>query len=446
MQPKSNMKLKYCPILDSFVKIREFSPDEIEQFLSDVDIPDKRSYQKLVVGAAVPEHLDKYLSVGYEDLDGGYDQESVVEELYRMCIKVNPTLNIYNISIPVNQPDESVSVPLARRKAFRSRIREAAGIERALRRRVIGQDEAVARVARAIQSARIGIKDPERPVGSFLFAGQTGVGKTELAKALAELLTGSEKNMVRVDCSEFSQPHEYSKLIGAPPGYVGYEDGGTLGDLLAKYPENVVLFDEIEKANTKLHNLLLQIMDEGFVSDNRQQRICFRQAVVILTSNVGAERIQAVKGTVGFRPPDASAQSVRQQETLKGMQAIFSPEFLNRLDEIICFTPLTPAHSRDIVKQMLQAVRRSLADTRIGIRFTRGVVDYLVRNGTDPDYGARPLKRAIRRYIETPLTERIVHEPPALPVSYLARVSGGEIRFVRQRCGGVPCRAPQRQV
>ncbi len=437
MQAKSNMKLKYCPILDSFVKIREFSPDEIDLFLSGVEIPDKRAYQEFVVRAAVPEYRDKYLSVGYQEpgMDEGYDQESVVEELYRMCIKVNPTLNIYNISIPVNQPDEPTALPLARRQTFRNHIREAAGIEKALRRRVIGQDEAVARVARAIQSAKIGIRDSDRPVGCFLFAGQTGVGKTELAKALAECLTGSEKNMVRVDCSEFSQPHEYSKLIGAPPGYVGYEDGGTLGDALAKHPENVVLFDEIEKANTKLHNLLLQILDEGYVSDNRQRQICFRQAVVILTSNVGAEQIQALKGAVGFRRAEPSAESVRQRETFKGMQAVFSPEFLNRLDEIICFRSLSPADSRHIVRQMLRGVRRNLADTRIGIRFTRGVVDYLVRNGMDPDYGARPLKRAIRRYIETPLTELIIHEPPSLPSDYLARVSGGKIRFVRQGTG-----------
>ncbi len=446
MQPKSNMKLKYCPILDSFIKIREFSPDEIDQLLSGVEIPDKRAYQEFVVSTAVPEYREKYLAVGYGDMDGGYDEENVVEELYRMCIKVNPTLNIYNISIPVHSSAESASMRLAKPKAFRSRIREAAGIEKALRRRVIGQDDAVARVARAVQSARLGIRDAQRPVGCFLFAGQTGVGKTELAKALAELLTGSEKNMVRVDCSEFSQPHEYSKLIGAPPGYVGYEDGGNLGDALAKHPENVVLFDEIEKANTKLHNLLLQIMDEGYVSDNRQRRICFRQAVVILTSNVGTQRVQAMKGTVGFCRTDSPDASVRQRETLKGMRTVFSPEFLNRLDDIICFNSLSPGHSRDIVRQMLQAVRRNLADTRIGIRFTRGVVDYLVRNGMDPDYGARPLKRAIRHYIETPLTELIIQEPPPLPASYIARVSGGKVQFVRQQNGRLPGRAERTRV
>jgi len=431
MQLKSNLKLKYCPMLDSFIKIREFSQEEIDLFFNHTDIRDKRSYQDLVIRETLPEFNQKIVKMIHNDGEIGFDMEGAIDELYRMCIKVNPALNIYNISIPVQEmEDPQPRLQPNKKRDVKSRIQEIRGLEETLKRRVIGQDEAIQRIVQSIQSAKIGIKDPNRPVGCFIFAGQTGVGKTELAKAVAEFLVGSEKEMIRVDCSEFSQPHEYAKLIGAPPGYVGYEDGGSLTTPLLKHPENVVLFDEIEKANTKLHNLLLQIMDEGDLTDNKGRKIPFYDAVVILTTNVGVEGLEEMKGAVGFTKEEHFGQDIVERETLKALEKTFRPEFLNRIDEIICFNPLGAESIRKIVRLLLSRLKKNLAEMKISIRFTQGVIDFISREGMDPRYGARPLHRAIKQYIETPLTEKIIKSPHALPMKVLAKISGRQIVFV----------------
>ncbi len=434
MQLKSNLKMRYCPMIDSFIKIREFSTEEMEHFFQNVDISDKRSYQELVVQAAIPEYNEKALSLVQSEYDREIDVESAIDELYRMCIKVNPSLNIYNVSIPVQ--DKEQRAPLFRsrdKKDFLDRIQEVQGIEEALQKRVIGQVEAIAKVCRSIKSARVGIKDPNRPVGCFIFAGQTGVGKTELAKALAEFITGDEAHMVRVDCSEYSLPHEYSKLIGAPPGYVGYDDGGSLAEPLLKRPENVVLFDEIEKADPKMHNLLLQVMDEGIITDNKGRKISFQDAVVILTSNVGVEGIEEMKSAVGFTRQETFGREFVEKETLKSLEKTFRPEFLNRLDEVICFNSLDYEENLKIVQNLMARLKKNLSTMKIFFRFTKGVADFLIREGTDPRYGARPLKRAIKKYIETPLTEKVMQDPSSISKKILAKMSGNKVVFVEDK-------------
>ncbi|NOY53958.1 MAG: ATP-dependent Clp protease ATP-binding subunit [Deltaproteobacteria bacterium] len=434
MQLKSNLKLKYCPMLDSFIKIREFSQEEIDIFSNHTDIRDKRSYQDLVIRETIPDFNEKILKLIHNDGEIGFDMEGAIDELYRMCIKVNPALNIYNISIPVQEGGTpQLHLQPGRKRDVRNRIQEIRGLEETLKRRIIGQDEAIRRIVQSIQSAKIGIKDPHRPVGCFIFAGQTGVGKTELAKAVAECLVGSEKEMIRVDCSEFSQPHEYAKLIGAPPGYVGYEDGGSLTTPLLKNPENVVLFDEIEKANSKLHNLLLQIMDEGDLTDNKGRKIPFHDAVVILTTNVGVEGLDAMKNAVGFTKEEQPGRKIVERETLKALEKTFRPEFLNRIDEIICFRPLGTESIRKIVRLLLSRLKKNLSQMKISIRFTQGVIDFISREGMDPRYGARPLQRAIKQYIEVPLTERILHAKEEFPMKVVARISGRRIVFVADR-------------
>ncbi len=434
MQPKSNLKLKYCPILDSFIKIKELAKNDIDRFLSNAKIRDKRSYQELVIRATIPEFSSNILYRIHDDYENSFDSDSILDELYRMCIKVNPFLNIYNITIPVpEQTEKTHPVPQEEKKNLQKRIEEIRGLQEALRKRVVGQDEAIAQVARSIQCAKIGIKDPNRPVGCFIFAGQTGVGKTELAKAVAEFITGDEKNMVRIDCSEFSQPHEYSKLIGAPPGYVGYEDGGTLTETLLNNPNNVVLFDEIEKASPKLHNLLLQIMDEGFLTDSKGRKIPFQDAVVILTSNVGVEGLDEMKKAVGYRKTETFDQEIIQLETRKALEKTFRPEFLNRVDQVICFRALDRRSSRKIVRMLLKRIEKDLSEMDLSLRFTGGAIDYLIRKGTDRRYGARPLKRAIKQFVETPLTQRIVEDPTLRPGRLLARMSGGKLVFIRDR-------------
>ncbi|MCU0620104.1 MAG: ATP-dependent Clp protease ATP-binding subunit [Gemmatimonadales bacterium] len=270
---------------------------------------------------------------------------------------------------------------------------------------VVGQDEAIKAVSRAIRRSRAGLKDPKRPIGSFIFCGPTGVGKTELARALARFLFADASALIRVDMSEYMEKFSVSRLIGAPPGYVGYEDSGTLTKAVRRKPYSVVLLDEIEKAHPDVFNILLQVLDEGHLTDNYGRLIDFKNTVVIMTSNVGARDIMQGK-TLGFHGASGGASFDRMQETVKEeLQKTFNPEFLNRLDDVIVFHPLEKEHIAQIVRILLGEVQRRLGDE---IRLTPAAVDFLVDKGFDKSYGARPLRRAIQRHIEDPLSERIL--------------------------------------
>ena len=270
---------------------------------------------------------------------------------------------------------------------------------------VVGQDEAIKAVSRAIRRSRAGLKDPSRPIGSFVFSGPTGVGKTELARALAKFLFADASALIRVDMSEYMEKFSVSRLIGAPPGYVGYEDSGTLTKAVRRKPYSVVLLDEIEKAHPDVFNILLQVLDEGHLTDNYGRVIDFKNTVVIMTSNVGARDIMQGK-TLGFHTQDARASFEKMQERIKDeMNKVFNPEFLNRLDDIIVFHPLSREHISSIVGILLRDVQRRIGDE---VKLTQAAVDFLVEKGYDESFGARPLKRAIQRYIEDPLSEKIL--------------------------------------
>ncbi len=270
---------------------------------------------------------------------------------------------------------------------------------------VVGQDEAIKAVSRAIRRSRAGLKDPSRPIGSFVFSGPTGVGKTELARALAKFLFADASALIRVDMSEYMEKFSVSRLIGAPPGYVGYEDSGTLTKAVRRKPYSVVLLDEIEKAHPDVFNILLQVLDEGHLTDNYGRVIDFKNTVVIMTSNVGARDIMQGK-TLGFHTQDSKASFEKMQERIKDeMNKVFNPEFLNRLDDIIVFHPLSREHISSIVGILLRDVQRRIGDE---VRLTPAAIDFLVEKGYDESFGARPLKRAIQRYIEDPLSERIL--------------------------------------
>jgi ATP-dependent Clp protease ATP-binding subunit ClpB len=268
---------------------------------------------------------------------------------------------------------------------------------------VIGQDEAVQAVSEAVMRARSGLKDPQRPIGSFIFLGPTGVGKTELARALAEFLFDDDKAMIRIDMSEYQEKHAVARLLGAPPGYVGYEEGGQLTESVRRRPYCVVLFDEIEKAHSDVFNVLLQILDDGRLTDGQGRTVDFKNTIVIMTSNIGSPRILEYRGAfsgVGFE---------RMKETvLEELRGHFRPEFLNRVDEIITFQRLTQEELKQIVEIQLQTLRARLKDRRIELALSDSAREHLVTVGYDPAYGARPLKRAIQKEIETPLARMLV--------------------------------------
>jgi len=275
---------------------------------------------------------------------------------------------------------------------------------------VIGQDEAIRAIARSIRRSRAGLKDPRRPIGSFIFCGPTGVGKTELARALARFLFADENALIRVDMSEYMEKFSVSRLIGAPPGYVGYEDSGTLTKAIRRKPYSVVLLDEIEKAHPDVFNILLQVLDEGHLTDNYGRVIDFKNTVVIMTSNVGARDLMKGK-SLGFAAGESADQVSfeRMSDKVKQeLQNVFNPEFLNRLDDVIVFHPLSREHIAQIVSILLKDVRKRLAEEELTLKLSDAATDFLVRHGFDEQYGARPLKRAIQRYIEDPLSEKIL--------------------------------------
>jgi ATP-dependent Clp protease ATP-binding subunit ClpC len=281
-------------------------------------------------------------------------------------------------------------------------------MEEEMHQSVVAQDEAIRAIARSIRRGRAGLKDPKRPIGSFIFCGPTGVGKTELARALARFLFADAQALIRVDMSEYMEKFSVSRLIGAPPGYVGYEDSGALTKAIRRKPYSVVLLDEIEKAHPDVFNILLQVLDEGHLTDNYGRVIDFKNTVVIMTSNVGAKDITKNR-TMGFGTADSATSFARMSEKIREeLQHVFNPEFLNRLDDVIIFHPLEREHIARIVSILLRDVSKRLQEEELSLKLTDGAVDFLVKHGFDQSYGARPLKRAIQRFIEDPLSEKIL--------------------------------------
>lgn len=287
-------------------------------------------------------------------------------------------------------------------------------LEEELHKRVIGQDEAVHAVATAIRRARAGMKDPKRPIGSFLFLGSTGVGKTELARALAECMFGSEKNMIRFDMSEYMEKHEVSRLVGAPPGYVGYEEGGQLTDAVRKTPYSVILFDEVEKAHPDFFNILLQVLDDGRLTDGQGRTVDFTNAVIIMTSNLGSTLLKNQMKKLGFKAEDKGEKEETFEDVKKLMmdevKHTLRPEFINRIDEIIVFHPLTASDLSSIVNLMLAKVGEKLARFEVKLDASEEAKKLLIAHGTDVEYGARPLRRTIQKEVEDPISELILQD------------------------------------
>ena len=273
-------------------------------------------------------------------------------------------------------------------------------MEDTLRKRVVGQDEAVRSISNAVRRARAGLQDPNRPMGSFLFLGPTGVGKTELTKALAQFLFDDEQAMVRIDMSEFMEKHAVARLIGAPPGYVGYEEGGSLTEAVRRRPYQVILFDEVEKAHPDVFNVLLQVLDEGRLTDGQGRVVDFRNTLIILTSNLGGEILA--------KQEEGHDSGELRSQVMEIVRASFRPEFLNRLDEVILFHRLQRAQMGTIVEIQLSRLEKLLFDRKIDLKLDDAAKDWLAEKGYDPVYGARPLKRVIQRYLQNPLAMQIL--------------------------------------
>jgi ATP-dependent protease Clp ATPase subunit len=415
---KGKIKIKFCESLDRFVEIRVFSEADINKIFKNVKITDKKSYKRLILSTAIVNYHEEIMPLIFNENNYSLFGEIAEQELYNLCISVNPQLDIKKVTITIesNEKDEEM-VPLLDNEEEGAIGDEDSITERLLnmedylKQRIVGQDEAIKVVSQAIRKAHVGLRNPDRPIGTFLFVGQTGVGKTELAKALTEFLVGNEKELIRIDCSEFAQSHEYAKLIGAPPGYVGHKDGGMLTEAVKNKPRSVVLFDEIEKAHEKVHNLLLQIMDAGTLTDSKGEQVSFKNCVLIMTSNVGVKSVDKAEAAIGFGDhKKVIDHDFKTQEMLKTLKKAFKPEFINRIDEIVNFRELTYEDNLKIVEIMLKDVLKRLHRLSYDLKITDAMKKFLVDHGWDPKMGARPLKRSIQRYVESPLSEMILNK------------------------------------
>jgi ATP-dependent Clp protease ATP-binding subunit ClpC len=342
------------------------------------------------------EELESSLEDQLDDLKAAWDRDS------------SPTVTVADIAEIVSMWTGIPVTELAEEESDR-----LLHMEDELHKHIIGQEEAIEKIAKAVRRSRAGLKDPKRPVGSFIFLGPTGVGKTELTKALAKFMFGSEDALIHLDMSEFMERHSVSRLVGAPPGYIGYDDAGQLTEAIRRRPYSIVVFDEIEKAHQEAHNMLLQIMEEGHITDARGRKVDFRNAMVIMTSNIGADLIQK-NASIGFNlANDEEATRKRDYEDmrrklLKSLKGTFRPEFINRVDSVVVFHALSKENIRDIVALELNKVRERLVEKHLKLEITPEGVDLLVKLGYNPEMGARPLRRVIQEKIENQLSDAVL--------------------------------------
>ena len=431
---ETQVVLKYCEVIDEFIKVRVFTDDDVGLLVDPDGVSNRRAYQRSVVEATVLDYQNSVLPL-FKKFNRIYKPEALEDVLYQICVEVNPHLEIHQVSLPMDDGEEAL---LDEGNSLRRELSEKVfGIERDLMSRVIGQNDAVRTISKAVKKAAVGLKDPRKPIGVYLMIGSTGSGKTELAKVVTEHLFDRTANLVRVDCSEFALPHEYAKLIGAPPGYIGHNEGGFLTEAVKSRHSCVVLFDEIEKAHHKIHNLLLQLMDEGTLTDGKGNLVQFNNALVLLTSNLGVHEIQAVKNRCGFDSAKrVSLSRAEQTEAFHAaMKNTFSPEFLNRLDDVIIFNTLTEKDCQRIARLQLQDVSRYLSATGIKLQFSPKIDIHLASVGFSEEYGARELRRVIKTEIETPLAELLLEGAYAQGDTVQVGLRRGKVQFsgVRQK-------------
>ncbi|MGY3765840.1 ATP-dependent Clp protease ATP-binding subunit [Vagococcus vulneris] len=364
--------------------------------------------QELLVKEIIGRKDQAIRQLNFEDAAAIREEEKkAVSKLEKMVEKHGPKSNEYQTQVTDEDIAKVVSqwtgVPL--QEVEKTESDRLLDLESVLHQRVVGQDEAVIAVSKAIRRSRSGLKDPKRPIGSFMFLGPTGVGKTELAKTLAEEMFGSEDALIRIDMSEFMEKHTTSRLVGSPPGYIGHDEGGQLTEKIRRRPYSVILFDEVEKAHPEVFNVLLQVLDDGHLTDSKGRKVDFKNTVIVMTSNIGATSLRDEK-TVGFGSADASHDyKAMKSRILEELKKAFRPEFLNRVDETVVFHQLSKEEIHEIVKIMSRSIVDRLAEQDITLKMTAGAIDVISKEGFDPEYGARPIRRALQKEVEDRLSE-----------------------------------------
>ncbi|WP_456399786.1 ATP-dependent Clp protease ATP-binding subunit [Mesoaciditoga sp.] len=438
----------------------EFAVKLSQRYISDhylpdkaIDVIDEAGARARLQNMIIPDEIkrieieiknaqeEKELAVARQDYDQAAEIRLRERELqqrlnaaYNRWKKAHETEIIHIGTEDVSQIVSNwTGIPLT--KIEKSESQKLLSLEKELHKRVVSQEEAIRAISQAIRRARAGLKDPRKPTGSFMFLGPTGVGKTELAKALAEYLFGDENSLIRIDMSEYMERFAVSRLVGAPPGYVGYEEGGTLTEKIRRKPFSVVLLDEIEKAHPDVFNILLQILDEGRLTDSQGHTVDFRNTIIIMTSNLGGEIINKTKHALGFVEENSEEASYSSMKSIvmEEVKRTFRPEFLNRLDEVIVFHPLKKKDIEKIIDILMKDVKKRIEERGMRITLNRKAKEYIISKGFDPIYGARPLKREIQRDIEDPLSEELLANKFSLGDTIVVSVNRGRIVFRKRK-------------
>jgi len=455
---KNIKDLKYIAIqkfwkrIQQYITIKQFEESDVDALLGERSFDTRTAFEQYVVTICVEEIEDLFVRLDKLGLPLRVDPPVLIHELYEICRASNPFLDfdMYKEDLPEDGSLDpfasfhrtaeagSEGGPLGQRKKiklFRHVGRPLLlDLGNRMKKRVVGQDDTIKDLVEAIQRSSVGLKDPEQPIGSFVFTGYTGCGKTYTAKILAEELTGSSKGIVIIDCSEYTVDHEYAKLIGAPSGYIGYEQGGYLTNAIRKQPFSIVLFDEIEKASEKVHQLLLQIMEEARLTDGKGHHVSFKDTIIIMTSNIGVREVDEVSKTIGFGDvgkitPDKHFKAIKE-----ALKKKFKPEFLNRITSIIDFNRLTEENYLDIIRLELDKLKRNLKLNNTGysnlkLNFDESLCRFIYDKGIDEDFGARPLKRAIETEVSSPFAMRLLNEDVGENAKVNIYVEDGELKI-----------------
>lgn len=444
---------KWWKRINQYIEIKKFFEKDIVSILNKKFFHNRSSFQTFVVSLCVVNSEDLFTMLDTMGIPGRVAPPILMHEVYNLCEITNPFLiyeNAQKLSDEqLEEEDQSSAyggnktsmVGQAKKQRQRRQLKfrnvskkDLLRLGDAMKISLVGQDEAVDEIVATIQRASVGLKDPIKPIGSFLFAGKTGCGKTLSAKVLADELIKERKNLVTIDCSEYSSDHEYSKLIGAPAGYIGYDQGGYLTNAVTENPFSVIVFDEIEKASSKVHELLLQVMDEGRLTDGKGKSVSFKNTVIIMTSNVGIEEVASIKSTIGFGDVAELTDMKQSKAISKAIKNKFKPEFINRIDSIVNFKSLTKKDYMRIIDIELYKLNDNLRHNATEYKnceldFDNKVKGFIFRKGINKEYGARPLKRCIEKEVATPLAKKLLGEDAAVASKIMVGIVSGKISF-----------------